>query len=63
MNSLVFPRYRPLGWINWVPVLGLRQELGIFTGPACKYFFNSAPWTWGVGLRVYFLNPIKDKKG
>ena len=53
-----FPRYRPLGWMNWAPVLGLRQEPGLFTGHAYKYFFNPASWTWGVGLRAYFLNPF-----
>ena len=58
MGSLGFPGYRPLGWMNWAPVLGLRQEPGLFTAPAYKYFFNPAPWTWGVGLRAYFLNPI-----
>ena len=43
--------------MNWAPVLGLRQEPSLFTGPSYKYFFNPAPWTWGVGLRTYFLNP------
>ena len=47
--------------MNWVPVLGLRQEPSLFTGPAYKYFFNPAPWTWGVGLHAYFLNPISSK--
>ena len=61
MGSLGFPRYLPLGWMNWAPVLGLRQEQSLFTRPAYKYFFNPAPWTWGVGLRVYFLNPITNE--
>ena len=39
-------------------VLGLRQESSRFTGLAYKYSFNPASWTWGVGLRAYFLNPI-----
>ena len=30
-----------------------------FTGSAYKSSFNPASWTWGVGLRDYFLNPIK----
>ena len=58
MGSLGFPCYRPLGWMNWAPVLGLRQEPGRFTGPAYKSSFNPVSWTWGVGLRAYFLNPI-----
>ena len=49
--------------MNWAPVLGLRQDPGLFTGPAYKYFFNPAPWTWGVSLHAYFLNPIKFKFG
>ena len=61
MGSLGFPRYRPLGWTNWAPILGLRQESGRFTGPAYKFSFNPASWTWGVGLRAYFLNPIRFK--
>ena len=57
MGSLGFPRYRFLGWMNWAPVLGLRQESGLL-GLLISIFFNLAPWTWGVGLRAYFLNPI-----
>ena len=58
MGSLGFPCYWPLGWMNWAPVLGLHQEPGCFTGPAYKSSFNPVSWTWGVGLRAYFLNPI-----
>ena len=58
MSSLGFPCYRPLGWMNWATVLGLRQEPCCFTGLAYKYSFNPVSWTWGVGLRAYFLNPI-----
>ena len=58
MGSLGCPCYRPLGWTNWAPVLGLCQEPGIFTGSAYKSSFNLASWTWKVGLRAYFLNPI-----
>ena len=58
MGYLGFSRYRPLGWMNRAPVLGLLQEPGLFTEPAYKYFFNLASWTWGVSLRAYFLNPI-----
>ena len=48
MGSLGFPCYRPLGWMNWAPILGLRQEPGHFTRPAYKFSFNPASWTWGV---------------
>ena len=58
MGSLGFPCYRPLGWMNWALVLGLRQELGRFTRPAYKSSFNPVSWNWGVGLHAYFLNPI-----
>ena len=58
MGSLGFPCYQPLRWMNRAPVLGLRQEPGRFTGPAFKSYFNHVSWTWGVGLRAYFLNPI-----
>ena len=58
MGSLGFLCYQPLGWMNWAPILGLRQEPGHFTGPAYKSYFNPASWTWGVGLRAYFLNSI-----
>ena len=54
MGSLGYPRYRPLGRMNWAPVLGLCQEPGLFTGPAYKSSFNPASWAWGVGLRAYF---------
>ena len=54
MGSLGFMCYRPLEWMNWAPVLGLRQEPGRFTKPAYKSSFNPASWTWGVGLRAYF---------
>ena len=37
---------------------GPRQEPDRFTRPAYKSSFNPASWTWGVGLRAYFLNPI-----
>ena len=58
MGSLGYPWYRPLGWMNWAPILNLRQEPGRFTGLAYKSPFNPASWAWGVGLRAYFLNPI-----
>ena len=58
MGSLGCLWYRPLGWMNWAPVLDLRQEPGCFTGSAYKYPFNPASWAWGVGLCAYFLNPI-----
>ena len=58
MGSLGFSRYRPLGGMNWAPVLGLRQGLGRFTGPAYWSSFNPASRIWGVGLRAYCLNPI-----
>ena len=61
MSSLGVSRYRPLGGMNWAPVLGLRQGPGRFTGPANKSPFNSASQTWGVGLCAYFLNPIRYK--
>ena len=44
--------------MNWALVLGLRLEPGCFTGPANKSSFSPASWTWRVGLRAYFLNPI-----
>ena len=59
MGSLGFPCCQPLGWMNWDPILGLRQEPDRFTGPTYKSSFNPTSWTWGVGLRAYFLNPIK----
>ena len=58
MGSLGFSYYRPLGEMNWAPVLGLHQGPGRFTGPAYWSFFNPASRNWGVGLRAYFLNPI-----
>ena len=58
MGSLGFSRYRPLGGMNWAPVLGLCQGSVPFTGPAYKSSFNPASRTWGVGLRAYFLNSI-----
>ena len=58
MSSLGFSRYRPLGGMNWTPVLGMHQGLDRFTGPAYKFPFNSTSRTWGVGLHTYFLNPI-----
>ena len=58
MGSLGCPCYRPLGWINWAPVLGLCQDLERFTGPIYKSSFNSTSWAGEVGLRAYFLNPI-----
>ena len=58
MGSLGFSCYRPLGGMNWAPVLGLRQGPGHFTGLAYKSPFTPASRTWGVGLRAYFLNPI-----
>ena len=60
MGSLGFSRYRPLGGMNWAPFLSLRQRPGRFTGPAYKSSFNLASRTCGVGLRTYFLNPIKN---
>ena len=59
MSSLGCPCYWPFGWINWAPILGLRQEPRRFTGPAYKSSINPASWTQGVGLRAYFLNPIR----
>ena len=53
--------YRPLGWINWAPVLGLCQKPERFTGPAYKSSFNPASWAWEVGLRAYFLNSIRNQ--
>ena len=50
MSSLGCPCYRPLGWMNWAPVLGLCQEPGRFTGSAYKSSFNSTSWAWEVGL-------------
>ena len=61
MSSLGCPRYRPLGRMNWAPVLGLCQEPGRFTGPDCKSSFNPASWAWGVGLRAYFFKPNQKK--
>ena len=58
MDSLGYPCYRPLGWMNWAPVWGLCQEPGRLTGPAYKSSFNHASWAWEVGLRAYFLNLI-----
>ena len=59
MGSLGCPHYRPLGSINWAPILGLCQEPGRFTGPAYKSPFNPASWPWGMGLSAFFfLNPI-----
>ena len=63
MSYLGYPCYRPLGWMNWAPVLGLCQELGRFTGPAYKASFNPASWAWEVGPRAYFLNPISTLNG
>ena len=57
MGSLGCPRYRPLGRMNWAPILGLCQEPGRFTGPTYKSSFNPASWAWGVGLRAYFFKP------
>ena len=59
MGSLGFSHYRPLGGMNWTPVLGLRQGSDRFTGPAYWSSFKPTSRTWGVGLRAYFLNPIK----
>ena len=58
MGTLGFPSYLPLGWMNWAPILGMRQEPGRFTRPAYKSSLNPASWIWGVGMRAYFLNPI-----
>ena len=58
MGSLGFSLYRPLGGMNWAPVLGLRQRSSRFTGPAYKSPFNPASRTWGMRLHAYFLNPI-----
>ena len=58
MGSLGFSRFQFLGGMDWAPVLGLRQGPGRFTGPPYKSPFSPASWTWGVGLRTYFLNPI-----
>ena len=58
MGSLGFSRYRPLGGMNWAPVLGMRQGPGRFTRPAYNSPFNPGSRTWGEGLRAYFLNPI-----
>ena len=55
MGSLGCPHYRPLGRMNWAPVLGLCQEPERFTGPTYKSSFNPASWAWGVGLSVYFF--------
>ena len=57
MDSLGCPHYRPLGRMNWAPVLGLCHEPGRFTGSAYKSSFNSASWALGVGLRAYFFKP------
>ena len=58
MGSLGFSHYRPLRGMNWAPILGMCQGPGRFTGSAYKSPFNPASWTWGVGMRAYFLNPI-----
>ena len=58
MGSLGFPCYRPLGWMNWVPVLGLHQKPDRFTDPSYKSSLNSVSWAWGVGMHAYFLNLI-----
>ena len=58
MDPLGFSRYRPLGGMDWAPVLGLHQGSGRFTGPAYKSPFTPASRTWGVGPHAYFLNPI-----
>ena len=63
MGSLGFPCCQPLGWMNWAPILGLRQESGRFTGLAYKSSFNPASWTSGVSLHAYFLNPINLRIG
>ena len=64
MGSLGFPCYRPLGWMNWAPVLGLRQEPGRFTGSAYKSSFNLAFLDLGSGsARLFFKhNHVKKKK-
>ena len=45
MVFLDFSCYRPLGGMNWAPVLGLRQGPSHFTGPAYKSPFNLASQT------------------
>ena len=60
MSSLGFSRYRPLGGMNWAPVLGLHQGLGRLTGSAYQSSFNPAYRTRGVGLRACFLNSITN---
>ena len=40
MGSLGFSRYRPLGGMSWIPVLGLRHKSDRFTGLAYKSSFN-----------------------
>ena len=57
MGSLGFPRYWPLGWMNWDPVLGLRLEPGLFIGPAYKYFFQSCSLDLGSGPARLFFKP------
>ena len=57
MGSLGYPRYRPLGRMNWAPVLSLCQEPGRFIGPAYKSPFNPTSWAWGVGMHAYFFKP------
>ena len=59
MSSLGCSCYQPLGWMNWAPVLGMFQEPERCTGSAYKSLFNLTSWAWGVGLRAYFLNPIR----
>ena len=55
MGSLGCPRYRPLGRMNWAPVLGLCQEPRRFTRLAYKSSFNHASWAWESGLaRLFF---------
>ena len=53
LSTLSTPRMDELG-----SRFGPTPGSGPFTRPAYKYFFNPASWTWGVGLRAYFLNPI-----
>ena len=55
MDSLGYPRYRPLGRMNWAPVLGVCQEPVRFTGPAYKSSFNPTSWAWKSGpARLFF---------
>ena len=62
MGSLGFSCYQPPGGMNWAPVLGLCQGPGRFTESAYWSSFNPASQTWGMGLRAYLLNPIKNKQ-